>query len=267
MKNKSNIIYVVAAAILIGLLFDESENQPQLNTDEVRSTKKTALSGSTPYAMRANDNSWPTISENSVVQTDDLTDKNYYLVLDGSGSMKESNCSNGKTKIAVAKEAVIRFIDKIPDNANVGLAIFDSYGNYERTKLGKGRKESAIQQVKQVLEGGGTPLRSAIKYAYNSLSEQAVKQLGYGEYHLVVITDGEASSGQEPNSVVRKLLSQSPVVLHTIGFCIQGGHSLNQSGNTFYKSANNPEQLDTGLDSVLAEAPDFTADTFEGQTQ
>jgi hypothetical protein len=261
---------VVAAAIMIALFFDDADNKPQPAVENIASNNKTALTASdtsTFYAVRADDNSWPKISENSVVQTDDLTDKNYYLVFDGSGSMEEGDCSNGKTKIAVAKTAVTRFINKIPDNANVGLTIFDSYGNYERTKLGKGQKESAIQLVKQVIEGGGTPLRSAIKYAYNSLSTQAVKQLGYGEYHLVVITDGKASGGQDPSKIVRNLLIQSPVVLHTIGFCIRGGHSLNQEGNTFYKSANNPEQLDAGLDSVLAEAPDFQVDTFEGQSQ
>lgn len=219
------------------------------------------------YGLRAADNRWPVIPEAQSVQVGNLTQKNYYLVFDGSGSMGDSNCSNGQSKIAVAKQAVVEFINKIPGDANIGLIVFDGRGSYQRAVLGSSSKQQAISEIGKSTAGGGTPLRSTIEYAYNALTAQAQHQLGYGEYHLVVITDGEASGGEDPRRVVNDMLSHSPVVLHTIGFCIEGGHSLNQQGLAFYRQANNPEQLALGLDSVLAEAPSFKADAFEGPAQ
>lgn len=219
------------------------------------------------YAMRAVDNRWPSMDASQSMVVDDLARKNYYLVFDGSGSMRDSSCSGGKEKISVAKKSVTEFISKIPNDANVGLLVFDERGIYERAALGTASRDKSIKAINQVTAGGGTPLKSSIEHAYKSLSKQAEKQLGYGEYHLVVVTDGVASKGQEPRKIVSELINDSPVVLHTIGFCIGGNHSLNQAGLTLYKSANNPQELTQGLDSVLAEATDFDVDSFEGLAQ
>jgi Ca-activated chloride channel homolog len=263
MNNFAKIIALIIAGFLVLTFFiDESSD-----IKESTLNSSTALDGMAKhtYGMRAADNTWPAIDQAESVQSDNLGKKNYYLVFDGSGSMSERQCAKGQSKIDVAKSAVIGFINKIPADANIGLATFDVSGISERVLLGGGNKENAIAQVRRIQAGGGTPLSTSIGRAYSALTTQAVKQLGYGEYHLVVITDGEATSGEDPKNVVRTLLNQSPVVVHTIGFCIGSGHSLNQAGYTFYKSANNPEQLAMGLESVLAEAPDFVVTSFEGQ--
>jgi hypothetical protein len=54
------------------------------------------------------------------------------------------------------------------------------------------------------------------------------------------------------------------VNIHTIGFCLNQSHALNIPGKTLYKAADNPEALAEGLESVLAEAPDFNVDSFGG---
>ena len=59
------------------------------------------------------------------------------------------------------------------------------------------------------------------------------------------------------------LLKESPIVLHTIGFCIDSKHALNQAGRTIYKAADNPEALRQGLSDVLAEAPQFAVTKFK----
>ena len=94
------------------------------------------------------------------------------------------------------------------------------------------------------------------------LIRQGRRQLGYGEYHLIVVTDGQASSGQDPTGVVDEILASSPVVIHTIGFCIGEDHSLNQKGRVLYRTAQNAAELREGLEQVLAEAPDFTVTQF-----
>ncbi len=213
------------------------------------------------YAMQATSYKWPAAQPGVSVASNILA-TNYYLVIDGSGSMEESGCSEGILKIEVAKAAVTQFINKIPADANVGLLTFDINNVSEKVPLGLDR-ETILQKVTAMEVGGGTPLRSAIRGAYHALTQQALTQLGYGEYHLVVVTDGEASSGEDPLSAVNEILSNSPIVLHTIGFCIDPGHSLNIPGKTDYRSANNPEELLQGLASVLAESSEYVIDEFK----
>ncbi len=219
--------------------------------------------GGVNYSLRGVDNTWPKIGEDQIDIASNLTKKNYYIVFDGSGSMDQPGCSNGNAKIDVAKSSVKAFISKISSDANLGLIIFDANGVNERVSLEQSSREEAISYIERAVAGNATPLGSSIKFAYDALTKQATRQLGYGEYHLVVITDGTASTGEEPGFIVDELLNSSPVLLHTIGFCISGGHALNQEGETIYKAADNPKQLSQGLDSVLAEAPNFQIDSFE----
>ncbi len=270
MRNFSKILFLVIVGVLVySFIIDDNNivSNPPVVPSNNQSNSITGLNISDTYAMRAVDNKWPVIDETQMAVVDNLDAKNYYLVFDGSGSMNDSKCSNGKAKINVAKESVIKFISKIPGDANIGLLVFDDRGLYERAVLGGSSREKAISEISNVIAGGGTPLRTSIKTAYQSLTNQAVKQLGYGEYHLIVVTDGASSEGEDPRNVVRDLIINSPLVLHTIGFCIGDGHSLNQAGLTLYKAANNPQELAMGLDSVLAEATDFNVDSFEGQVQ
>ncbi len=78
----------------------------------------------------------------------------------------------------------------------------------------------------------------------------------------MVVTDGEASEGYEPDIIVRNILSESPVVLHTIGFCIGSQHSLNQGDNVYYFAADDATSLSQGLQAVLAEEPAFDVSQF-----
>lgn len=214
-----------------------------------------------PYNMQPLLNTWPTLPENNPV-AEDLLQTNYYVVLDGSGSMAGGDCGGGKLKIYAAMEALEVFAGQIPASANLGLLVFDKNGLSERVTLSSNNKDQFVQAVKSVTVEGGTPLLSAIRTGYQALSQQAKAQLGYGEYHLVIVTDGEANIGEEPESIVGKIGRESPVMIHTIGFCINEAHSLNQPGIIDYKAANDPQSLQRSLEQVLAESEDFTLDTF-----
>ncbi len=194
-------------------------------------------------------------SENENVVPGEISRKNYYIIFDGSGSM------SGK-KIVTAKEALRHFIKVIPAGANVGLSAFDQKGNFERAKLGTQRDE-IIRQVNNIAAGGKTPLGEAVDTAYASLGKQARKQLGYGEYNLVIITDGMATDSSHLVKVVQQLLSDSPITVHTIGFQIGKGHVLNQPGRIYYKTASNFKELSKGLESVLAELKNFTVSEYK----
>jgi Ca-activated chloride channel homolog len=228
-------------------------------------TRQTNLSGGEFYARRPTQYTWPAVSKLSVQESGALLTKNYYLVIDGSGSMEDSGCSGNQKKIDVAKTAVAQFIGAIPADANVGLFVFDEYGIKERVSLGENRAE-VQQEVQTISASGGTPLLSAVGAAYQAITVQAQKQYGYGEYHMVIVTDGEASKNEDPGDLVAKIIRESPVTIHTIGFCIGTGHSLNVPGITNYSAASNPDELLSGLQNVLAESSQYVNDSFEETT-
>lgn len=206
---------------------------------------------------------WPPGRAEPGTLSADLFAKNYYVVLDASGSMNERACSGSEPKLAAAKAALASFSQSVPAQANLGLQVFDVAGVREWLPLATGNREQFTQMVRQVRANGGTPLRDSVRKAYAKLLEQGAKQLGYGEYHLVIVTDGAADPGQDPTPVVNEILAESPVVLQTIGFCLGPEHSLNQAGRTIYRAADNAAELGQGLADVLAEAPQFAVTQFK----
>jgi Ca-activated chloride channel family protein len=220
-----------------------------------------------PVSTRPLTPSWPVAapakSDQASVSGDLLFARNYYVVLDASGSMTERGCSGDLAKIDAARNALAAFAESLPADANLGLQVFDARGVREQIPLAAGNRDKFKSVLASVRAGGGTPLQTAISNAYARLEQQGARQLGYGEYHLVVVTDGEASDGQDPTNVVKVILDRSPIVLHTIGFCIGPKHSLNQPGRTIYRAADNPQQLREHLSDVLAEAPSFAVTGFK----
>jgi len=261
------IIAAVAGYILYSYLPSGSRPGSPQGTGQPPTAGEQSAAGAAPtgsYALRPG-NTWPLLGDGAegTPVTDNLFAANYYVVLDASGSMKGVDCSAGKTKIEAARAALASFAQSLPPDANLGLAVFENQGLSELLPLGLDNREQFARVVQQVVAGAGTPLRSAIDLAYSRLLKQGQRQLGYGEYHLVVVTDGQASQGEDPTRKVNTMLAESPVVLHTIGFCIGENHALNQPGRTYYRAADNPAALQQGLDAVLAEAPAFDLTEFK----
>jgi uncharacterized protein YegL len=225
--------------------------------------KPSAAPAGTTQAAKHLTPSWPPGRGEPGALSADLFAKNYYVVLDASGSMNERGCSGADTKLTAAKAALAAFSQSVPAQANLGLQVFDARGVREWLALGTRNRDEFTRMVGEVHANGGTPLRDAVRQAYAKLLEQGAKQLGYGEYHLVIVTDGAADQGQDPTAVVNQVLGESPVVLQTIGFCIGPEHSLNQAGRTIYRAADNAAELRQGLNDVLAEAPQFAVTQFK----
>jgi len=252
-------VVVVIALVIIYQVFGLFTSKESPNIEEKTSAEMWASYGESGAL-----DSWPGSTTSTDISSS-LTAKNYYVVVDGSGSMAETGCSFGRRKMSVAKEALTRFIDKIPSTENIGLYVFDGYGSREVVPIGSTQHENIKSQVDAIRAGGGTPLGQAVDVGKKALTQQGKRQLGYGEYHLVVITDGKASDSSVLNMRVRSLLSETPITVHTIGFCIKSNHTLNQPGYTVYRAADNQQALDSGLDMVLAEAETFDVSAFEGQ--
>jgi len=255
MKKGTQLFLVVLA--IMGYIGYQSNSTKKRSSAPLQVHSEPEVKNTQAFELK-----WPGEVEESVVNDAYFT-KNYYLVFDGSGSMDDVGCSNGQKKITVAKEAMKAFIDQINPDDNVGLFAFGFNGATERVPLGSNNKELLKNEVNKVRMGGRTPLGRSLNLAYDKLTEVAKAQLGYGEYHIVVLTDGIASDTSILNKAVQKVITKSPIVIHTVGFCIGNDHTLNQVGKTYYKAANDPQSVASGLDEVLAESKSFTVSNFE----
>ncbi len=184
------------------------------------------------------------------------TARNFYFVMDGSGSM-DDGCS-GERKVDAAKRAVRQFMAKVPEDVNLGLYIFDDNGEREVVPLGPKNRSQFLKEVDELSANGGTPLAQAITVATDKLVTQYKKQLGYGEYRLVVVTDGQASD--IPNACVYAAKYNIPI--YAIGFCIEGDHPL-RAYSLSYREANNATDLQKSLEETLAESESFDATDFK----
>ena len=242
-----SLTVILAASILLGACDDGSNAN---NTgSSITTNQSQSSSQKEPWV-------WPGKGDKAVI-ANNLTASNYMIVYDGSGSMADSApaCGINTTKHAEGLKAVKEFVRAIPEDANVGLYVFDRNGAGVRVPLGADsvNKDKVLSSLDQVVPGNGTPLGDSLKIGYKVLTQQAQKQLGYGRYSLVVVTDGAADSANYLAKMVNYIVDNSPIEIHAIGFCLGEGHTLNQKGRTFYVSAQSPEQLLNSLKGVLAE--------------
>jgi Ca-activated chloride channel homolog len=241
---RSNVVFLsVLGSILISGCSDR--RQPSVTPARVAQVQ------STPRAQIE-----LTDTEGSAVSTA----RNFYFVFDGSGSMlqKPDNDSKFKTKIDGAKWAVREFAQHLPDDANVGLFVFDNSGSREVVPLRSEGKANFLHAIESVRAGGGTPLQKSIHTGVDALVAQYKKQLGYGEYRLVIVTDGLADNLDEAADYA----TQYGMPMYTIGLCVGENHPLRQL-SVSYRAADTMEDLRDALKDTLAESEVFDASSFE----
>jgi len=118
------------------------------------------------------------IEESAAGEEPDLT-RNVYFIFDGSGSMGDPlsyDCGgdqNFSSKLEGAKWAVRTFMEKLPENMNIGLFVFDATAQREAVSLGAGNREEFLQEIEAVGAGGGTPLAQSIKFSTDANFSQS----------------------------------------------------------------------------------------------
>lgn len=204
---------------------------------------------------------WPPTSRDKNLRiVENVLAENYYIVLDGSGSMAKAVTNSRQRRMDAAKEAVRKFVNSLPDDVNLGLLSFQPAR--ELVAIGPKNKSDVIQYVNRLTPSGKTPLNRAIKTGYEALVKQAQKQSGYGTYKLVVVTDGR-STDQDPASLARKIVEDSPIEVHVIGFAVDN-HSLKIPGVTQFVTANSTEDLIKALSEVTkSESEAFDSTSFQ----
>jgi len=166
------------------------------------------------------------------------------------------------SRLEGAKWAVEQFLPLVPRDVNLGLWVFDANGNSERVALGPDKRAQLIAEVQKIRAGGRTPLTESIEQGVNRLVQQRDKQLGYGEFRLVVVTDGEATGRPLPQAVAYARERRMPI--YTIGLCLSAEHQLRKS-SVSYRAADSIEALKLGLEETLAETNVFDPPTFPGR--
>lgn len=241
-----------------GLLEDDAPPQPT-DTPAPTSEPATTIVDSPPLTPSA---PFGAPSGDYTAQPDRKLARNFYVIFDGSGSMRDRRCAgNYRRKLAAAQWAFTEFLPSVEAEANLGVLSFDKKGLREVVPLGPDNRDSIKNAVDGVVAGGGTPLGPSIRLAVQSLQEQREIQLGYGEYHLVVVTDGKADSRVQLRKAMERA-NDAGVLVHTIGFCVSADNEL-RSASYSYRSASDPEELRAAVLSVLAESEDFQPMEFE----
>jgi uncharacterized protein with von Willebrand factor type A (vWA) domain len=190
------------------------------------------------------------------------TASNFYFLFDMSGSMND-NCS-GERKIDGAKEAVARFMKNIPDDVNIGLMVFGTRtpdGYEEVLPLGAGNKEKFLEIINSLQPTSQTPLGEALTAGVGKIIEQYKKQLGYGIYRIIIITDGE-QTGIGLKEPCLYLSRHGFIGLYSIGLCMKKSHTLKKYSLS-YRDANNYEELEQALVDATAESDIFDATLFD----
>lgn len=180
--------------------------------------------------------------------------RNFYIVFDGSGSM-------GGGRLRRAKDATKQFLKSLPADVNIGLYVFDWNGSKERIALGPNNHANAEAVIDGISASGGTPLGASIREGTKSLVTQYKKQLGYGDYRLIVITDGAPDDMDDMVDAVKEA-TKFGMPICTIGIDIGQGHAL-RTYSLSYKDTQNVAELADALKEAVGELEAFDADSFK----
>ncbi len=190
--------------------------------------------------------------------------RNFYFIFDGSGSMDSEpggGCRGDQSfgsKLDGAQWAAKEFLTKVPEDVHLGLYVFDRDGRREVVPLGAGNRDAFLGAVNSIRAGGGTPLAAGITFGTERLVEQYKRQLGYGDYRLVVVTDGRADKIPQ----AARYATHFGMPIYAIGLCIDEDHPLRRHAVS-YRAADSFADLAEGLEETLAELQAFDVTTFE----
>jgi Mg-chelatase subunit ChlD len=189
------------------------------------------------------------------------------ILIDTSGSMREKAAGDSRPKYVVAQEAIEAMLDatdafvvKRPDFP-IKIGIYSFSSNVRTLRPIQPYDRAAIRQALDLLPrpGGGTAIGEALREARPDLY-----RAGVFRKYLLVVTDGDNTSGRNPESVAREIFSKSQgaVQVYFVAFDTtpQKFSFLKEVGGDVI-AAGTGEELHKALDGIyqgkiLAEAPD-----------
>lgn len=192
---------------------------------------------------------------------DDIHKDNIVVILDASGSMQDKfSGDRTKSKMEAAKAALQEVLSKIPDDTHIGLLVFSGANirNEWVYPLGPKDTQKLTAAIHLPQPGGNTPLGKYIRIGANRLLEQRKKQYNYGNYRLLVVTDGEASDADKVKHYTPEILNRQ-IRVDVIGVDMKTDHMLANVVDS-YRKADNPGELVAAVSQILAETDDTGTD-------
>jgi len=170
------------------------------------------------------------------------------FVVDTSGSM-----SGGRIKMA--KESMIKTIDEIPNNTQVGILSFHKW-EYKPSPVDKGKLVTSINGMET---GGGTPLSDYMKVGADQLLLARKRGDRGGTYTLIVVTDGAENDPHKLKSYLDEIILRG-IQVRAIGIDMDQDHNLAKNPEVQYTNANNPEALTKKLKEFVINAEGDASD-------
>lgn len=178
------------------------------------------------------------------------------VMIDGSGSM--AGRMGGKTRLELAREAALGFVNGLPASVQASLLVFGQQGN--NTNAGKARSCSAIdvlapmstdreplrRALGQVHAVGWTPLAAGLGRAEALLGASSTP----GEQIIYVVSDGEETCGGDPVASARRINGgRTRAIVNVIGFDLPSGEAAKlgtvaQTGGGAFVNVSNQAELD-----------------------
>ncbi|WEV79683.1 VWA domain-containing protein [Janibacter cremeus] len=186
------------------------------------------------------------------------------LMLDASGSMKESDPAGG-TKMQAAKTALTGVVESLPSDTNVGLRV---YGATEEggkpTKaacndtqlavpIGPLDKPALTRAIKGFEAKGETPIAHSLTKAMDDLGDT-------GKRNIVLVSDGEESCVPDPCPVVKDLVQDGvDLRIDTVGFGVEDTareqlQCIAETGGGTYYDAADADELANSLNKISTRA-------------
>lgn len=212
----------------------------------------------TPAAGTAADTTSPTLD-------------NVVVVLDASGSMRESlrgRDGQRRSRMEAAQDAIITVLRNLPPRTNVGVLVFSgSNVEGEAVSASSNRRGSLSARwlqplgplnlaeleprLRRIRPSGGTPLGLAMAEGADALLAQRKGQFGYGTFRLLIVTDGEANDAPLLERNLPDIMSRGFRV-DAIGVGMKTTHSLARKVSS-YRSADDEQALTRAVQEVLGE--------------
>lgn len=183
------------------------------------------------------------------------------VVFDTSGSMNDYMRSAQKSRMDVAKEAMISVFGKVPPTTKVGVLTFNGWA-YE---LGPVVQPALIKAFHECTAEGSTPLYRHIKVGADRLLTERAKNLNVGFYKLLVVTDGEADrpdaalnkdstypDGSTKPGYLQDIINRG-IVVDAIGLDMRSDHSLKTAINGSYMRGDDLKSVTSSLRKSVAE--------------
>lgn len=185
----------------------------------------------------------------------DAGEQNVVVILDDSGSMNDRmQTANGKVKrIDVAKEALIGILSELPPNTSVGVLALNSQvgnSNWVVPLESDSSQTDWRERIGRIEAGGATPLGQFLKSGADALLEARQAQV-YGDFRLLVVTDGEANDSRLLEKILPDVLSRG-LMVDVIGVDMKSQHSLATKVHS-YRRADDDQSLKQALTEVFAE--------------